>query len=433
MGRRGPGILKTSTETGKARTVNSLDSVPLTNRISGLSTSPFELDATESVLLDRYVQRFSTTYPAFSGPTNPFLTVLLPLATQSRVVLDSLLALSAVQSWENGSFGMGAAMLRLRQKALGGCRQLLSQLNMRRVELNRPAGMHDQTIIRVFASCMLLLLYEKLAGEGQENWSPHLSFIAQLCSQPLFWPVDKEFDFLLSLFWYNDLVRSTSLQTPTLSDFYLTGISTQLSLDRLSSPGRFAFPRLIARISSGDPTVTDADIAAWDGRLDWFPSFALVASGDAETRTHWDNRYLTMDPHVHCVKHLINNNDPTGHTIMSELYRISGMVYRRQCVNMPMEQYLSKNCLALWAVQLVQLLPEGSPFESTLLWPIGIVAKELNLLDEPQRAYILARLKALERQFRMKHFSCVIDMLLRSWRASDAGIANTINSTILLG
>jgi hypothetical protein len=394
-----------------------------------MSAWPFELNATESVLLDRYIQRFSKTYPAFSGPTNPFLTVLLPLAMQSRVVLDSLLALSAVQSWENGSFGMGAEMLRLRQKALGGCRQLLSQL-MRRVELK---GMNNQTIISVFASCMLLLLYEKLAGEGQENWSPHLSFIAQLSSQPLFWPVDKEFDFLLSLFWYNDLVRSTSLQAPTLSDFYLTGISAQLSLDRLSSPGRFAFPCLIARISSGDPTVTDAEIADWDGRLDWFPSFALVESGNVETHMHWDNHYLTMDPHFHRVEHLINTYSPTDKTIMSELYRIAGMVYRRQRENMSINQDLSKNRLALWAVQLVQLLPEGSPYESTLLWPIGIVAKELTLLDGSQRVYILSRLNALERQFRMKHFSCVVDMLPQSWSASDAGIANTTNSTILLG
>ncbi|OJI99326.1 hypothetical protein ASPVEDRAFT_508488 [Aspergillus versicolor CBS 583.65] len=421
MRRRGP---------GKALAMNSPHGVALTSRISGLSAWPFELNATESVLLDRYIQRFSNTYPAFSGPTNPFLTVLLPLAMQCRVVLDSLLALSAVQSWENGSFGMGAAMLRLRQKALGGCRQLLSQLDMPGVELK---GMHNQTIISVFASCMLLLLFEKLAGEGQENWSPHLSFIAQLCSQPLLWPVDKEFDFLLSLFWYNDLVRSTSLQAPTLSDFYLTGISAQISLDRLSSPGRFAFPCLIARISSGDPTVTDAEISAWDGRLDWFPSFALVASENAETYFHWDNLYLAMDPHFHRVEHLINTYNPTDQMIMSELYRIAGMVYRRQRESMWINQDLSKNRLALWAVQLVQLLPEGSPYESTLLWPIGIVAKELTLLDGSQRAYILLRLNTLERQFHMKHFSCVVDMLLNSWSASDAGIANTTNSTILLG
>lgn len=432
MRKRGPGILKSSTATNTVLT-NNRPNIASAKIIYGLSAWPFELDATESVLLDRYIQRFSKTYPAFSGPTNPFLTVLLPLATQSRVVMDSLLALSAVQSWENGSFGMAAAMLRLRQKALGGCRQLLSQLNMREVELNRPAGVYDQTIISVFASCMLLLLYEKLAGEGQENWSPHLSFIAQLCSQPLFWPVDREFDFLLNLFWYNDLVRSTTLRAPTLSDFYLTGISTQLSLDRLSSPGRFAFPCLIARISSGDPTVTDAEIAAWDGRLDWFPSFALGTSGDTETRVPWDSQYLTINPHFHRVEHLFKTWGSSDQKITSELYRIAGLVYRRQREHMPMEQDLSKNCLALWAVQLVELLPEGSPYESTLLWPIGIVAKELTLFDESQRAYILARLNALERQFRMKHFNCVVDMLLESWSANDAGIANTTSSTILLG
>jgi hypothetical protein len=202
---------------GAARTVKSIELSLFT-----LPVWPFELDATESVLLDHYIQRFSKTYPTFSGPDSPFLTVLLPLSTRSRVVLSSLLALSGVQTWQNGSFGMGEGMLKMRQKALHGCRMLLTRLckpthvdpqSTESTKFDTTLPTSDD-VINLFASCMLLLLYEKLAGEGEENWSPHLSFIASLCSHTgsrVFLTRDGAFQFLLSLFSYNDLVRSTSL------------------------------------------------------------------------------------------------------------------------------------------------------------------------------------------------------------------------------
>lgn len=61
---------------------------------------PANLTGNESILLDHYIQRFSRTYPTCSEPTNPFLSILLPLAMESSVVLDALLALSGTQSLE---------------------------------------------------------------------------------------------------------------------------------------------------------------------------------------------------------------------------------------------------------------------------------------------------------------------------------------------
>lgn len=95
--------------------------------------------------------------------------------------------------------------------------------------------------------------------------------------------------FLLILFLYNDIIRSTSLRTPTLSTFFLGRITADppISLQEDSQTddvSRFEYPSPIARIIAGDTTVTDADIASWGGRLDWFPSFALLLPQAVEPR-----------------------------------------------------------------------------------------------------------------------------------------------------
>jgi hypothetical protein len=373
------------------------------------------------------------------------MTVLLPLSTRSRVVLNSLLALSGVQTWQNGSFGMGEGMLKMREKALRGCRMLLMRLygpadvGSQLTKFDTTLSTSDD-VIDLFASCMLLLLYEKLAGEGEENWSPHLSFIASLCSHTgsrVFPSRDEGSQFLLSLFSYNDLVRSTSLQAPTMSDFYLRG-----TLSAMRQPGptmsRFTFPNLIARISAGDATVTDADIAAWDGKMTWFPSFALVSTdgedpGYVRSPSLSDGQHISMNPSIYQIEQLLPIHELTDEKIVSRLYRIAAMVYKRQ--KAPDSLAASDDCsrMALWAVQLLRLLPAGSAFETTLLWPIGIVARELTLADETQRAYLIYRLEALEHRFHMKHFSCVKDFLLSLWVAKDYGLNNDSSSVILLG
>ncbi|KAL4970929.1 transcription factor domain-containing protein [Aspergillus stella-maris] len=425
-----------------------------------LSTWPFDLDTTESLLLENYIERFSQTYPTFSGPTNPFLTVFLPLSIQSRVVLDALLALSGVQSCSDGSFSMGDAMLKLRQKALRGCRQLLTNMNWTSEPevLNTDAAIASTQdgFINLFASCILLLLHEKLAGEGPENWSPHLTFIARLCAQAGIQSsvsagsTDRSssrkdiFNFLLNLFFYNDLVRATSLHKPTLSNFYIQNVCPG-STQRQATPrlDRFAFPRLIARISASDATVTDTEIITCNGTLSWLPSFALVVPGKEEEQIPFNHRIFTMEPRVHRIEQIFRPSELTDQNLVSQLYRLAAMVYRRQRIRVDLVQEglnsmvtfrpWSNNTLALWAVQLVQLIPEGSTYESTLIWPIGIVARQLTSHDGAERAYIESRLKALERHFQMKNFSCVREFLVGFWNMRDHGDESSISQIILLG
>jgi hypothetical protein len=52
----------------------------------------------------------------------------MPITMQSRTVLDAVLALSCVQSWENGSFAMKTHMPKYRQKALKGCMELINRI-----------------------------------------------------------------------------------------------------------------------------------------------------------------------------------------------------------------------------------------------------------------------------------------------------------------
>ena len=133
---------------------------------------------------------------------------------QSRAVLEAVLALSSVQTWENKSFSMEASMLRMRQQAIRGCHQLITRVMGRsdmREGIRQSSSIGDafravahkaplndgNEIVHLLATCDLLLLYEKL--------------------------------------------------------------------------------------SSGDLSVTDDAFASWDGRLDWFPSFALNPPQAADT------------------------------------------------------------------------------------------------------------------------------------------------------
>ena len=450
---------------------------------------PFQLSRNESQVLDHYIQRFSRTYPTFSGPNNPFLRIFLPLSMQSRVVLDSLLALSAVQSWDNGSFAMGDAMLGFRQKALRGCMTLLGNINSApRQLLLRSAGemtsaaesssgdvdgeqLATDDVLYLLSSCVLLLLYEKLAGEGQDNRTPHIQFFTRMFPGRLLTgtvngtPVTEidptrteAFQFLSNLFLYNDLVRSTTLQTATLSPFYLGKTAEAATISPIDQntlrllplqDERFKFPRIIARLSMGDLSVTDADIAAWNGRLDWLPSYALNAAPD---RGHMQEQLPTGDPTALADPLFERLDSFTGVTgwddnaLISELYRVAAAIYRRQCVARFLKDtgqlMTSDGCglddlatgnLGLWAVQLIQLLPTGSSFENTLLWPIGISAKELSSERVFERDAVFQRLQSLERRFQMRHFAAIREFLTKFWQARDAGLDYRDNEPILFG
>ncbi|VUC29919.1 unnamed protein product [Clonostachys rosea] len=448
-----------------------------------LSLWPEDLDQAQSRLLDHYIQRFSRTYPTFSGPTNPFLSILLPLSIQSRPVLDALLALSGAQTWENGRFVYQDIMPSLRQKALRGCMNLVTRL------MNTPESNGNQILsgdsflgrdlaerilstgadfstkqdfLSLLATCVLLILYEKLTSETGGPMSAHLQFLAKvipyhhvlaITSGPNT-SVDhanrEPFCFLSSLFLYNDLVQSTSLGIPTLSDFYLNTMPESNWMNgEKGSPGswdRFYFPRLIARIGAGDTDVADADIASWDGRLDWFPSFALqqlepqqnherLPIFDPVTTMHPDFQYLSL---FTSISQLQQSN------LVSELYRIAAILYRRSSAvrystdisqgvsSSPDEDYRETGNLPSWAAQLIDAIPIGSPFENALLWPIGIVAREMNETLVEERKALITKLTYLEHRFKQKNFYLVRQHLIRQWMGDDKRVAEE-DGTILFG
>ncbi|KAH6886171.1 fungal-specific transcription factor domain-containing protein, partial [Thelonectria olida] len=452
-------------------------------RLHGVSTWPFELDNVETRLLDHYIQRFSREYPTCSGPTNPFLRIFLPLSMESRTVLDALLALSGVQSWENGGFVFPKAMLKLRQRALRGCVDLTSQLlesnhdSKDNGELSLAAGFHlsdmnlagniaitqQGNFLRLLASCVLLLLYEKLAGEGERNGSPHLHFFARMAPSRLVLAITSEparhaaahpwgeaYRFLSSLFFYNDLVQSTSLGTPTLSQFYLgnTGLPFRDCELESENPGcesgrsRFFFPHLIARISSGDLSVTEANIAAWDGRLDWFPSYALFppATRQLHQRLPIGDRAAVLEAAFRDLGSFTKASNWSETAAISELYRAAATIYKKQCAlrRLPKTQGIDDKTtqmgnLPSWAAQLLAILTPASPFDNALLWPIGIFAKELTASHRQERDCVINKLESLERRFKMKHFCCVRQHLLKSWAMKDIGLGCEDDEAILLG
>lgn len=423
----------------------------------GVPTWPFELSTSESHLLDHYIQRFSRTYPTFSAPTNPFLRILIPLSMQSRVVLDSLLALSAVQSWESGNFKMEHEMLKFRQRALCGCRELLKNIESKDGTLvssnsSTTAG-SDQTV-HLLASCVMLLLFEKLAGEGRDNWTPHIEFFSRLFpgkilqspgdttkdNSEAYTSSNEALQFLFNLFLYNDLVRSTTLKEPTLSQFYLQKSVTQdlNSPEQVQAAGRFTFPCIIARIGMGKP-VSDEEIAAWDGRLDWFPSFALVSPQRdlPSVKLPTSDPSLFLDPANESLASLVHCEGWDHYKLVAELYRIAATIYKRQCITQSNSQGLIPQIqtgnLPLWGVQLIVRLDEGSPLENALLWPIGIIAKELTESDEAARQLIMSRLVSLEQRFQMKHFESMQQHLLRCWATKDQGLSYHEKEPALFG
>lgn len=417
----------------------SLGSGPLspTQQLSlqkSLSQFPRPLGPMESIFLEHYILRFSRTYPTCSRPSNPFLSIFLPLAMQNDVVLDSLLALSGATRWNDGQAELEGEALHFRQRALKGCRTLLEDIEngseRGATRASHQGSAHNKAILKathaaggvsllhLLASSVLFLLYEKVSGDT--TWLPHITFINELFEcylQPLLsankssGDIVETVSFLHQLFLYNDLVRSTSTHTAPLSSFYLSGLAglpslknSVESLSGVNGASRYFFPNLISRIGAGDLTVTDADIAAWNGVMDWLPSFALDPNKSQSPRA--DSELA----------------------IISDLYRMTARIYRlRVLTDRGFSTGLSIDALgdmpqlASWAMSLITLVSEDSMYETTLLWPIGIAAKELVKAQQLDRSNIISRLQSMERRFQMRHFRRAQDYLQSHWHCQDSG------------
>lgn len=456
MGRRGPPRLKSTSDVCEDKANHQQVSLKDTNieaiqagrapsfmSMLGINPTLVSLSPKESILLDHYIQRFSRTYPTCQGPSNPFLSTLLPFAMQDRIVLDALLALSGAQHWESDGMIMEQATLQLRHRALRGCQALLNQPGMKgylgtQTKDQRLQELPRDQILSVTACCVLLLLYEKLVGNGKSNWMPHLTFLATIfeklspgkeqegpkaASKP-----DEQaqiLQFLYNLFLYNDLVHSTAIGATTLSPHYIKSVvNTNLSPNG-NLRNRFYYPCLVAQIAAGNTSITDVDIDAWDGRLDWLPSFSSTLPQLS------DNKQIHQPERAH----------------VAQLYRYTIKILLRQSTRR------SKSCgrgggfllsgdpnisvLADQAATSLSRVPEGSSFENALLWPIGIFARELTQHQGPQRQAVLQRLHRLERRFHMRHFKRMQEVLEAAWTRFDSGALpcteNKCDDVFLLG
>ena len=424
--------------------------VPVVNR----------LNSNESFLLSHYIQRFSRTYPTCSDPTNPFLSILLPLAMENRTVLDAVLALSGAQFGTDHSSRITRATLEFRHRALEGCRNLLAQSefiidpNIQETERDAMRTSGDHSILFTLACCICLLLYEKLVGDGKANWMPHLVFLAGLFDR-LESPANRKtlrsilcgdqqrqtFQFLHNLFLYNDLVQSTAIGASTFSNYYIrksrpddvsdTSLSvgevfqmTSEQLGDMYKQGRFYFPYLVARISAEDDTVSDACIDAWDGRLDWLPSFSITLQLSKSTMSQsMPSENMSMEGGD---ANLITQNTDLGQKLLiSIIYSCAAKVYlrkrvcRREGHSATSQSGLEMAHLACHAAFLISQMRDGSSFENTLLWPIGIIGPELSAVHAAERHDLLCRLQKLERRFQMKHFDRMQEVLVKSWDRID--------------
>lgn len=427
-----------------------------------LSAYPRDLTATQTFLFEQYIHRFSTVYSSCSGSRNPFLKVMVPLALRNTTVLAALLALSSTQLRDNDQYNFQRVTLEARQHALRACYRYIDNMksgaHISTSNSARPANRvetsaHERYIeswpgmdfagdglLYLLATVTMLLLYEKVSGEAQENWKPHLDFLAKIFGNTTLFSHSyrstETFQFLHHIFTYNDMVRSTSLQTHPLSSFYVEAVesarSAVVSLEAVhsarsshlwseghSDTGRYYYPSLIARISAGDCSVSLIDIVQWDGRLDWLPSFCLERHDEKAVdldrliseRSVVQKLYQTVAV-VH-LQHLLDKttadmaaSSPLGtETIKCEVgdREVTSTTY-----------YYHQH-----AVELINSLPEGSILEPALLWPIGIFAPDLRISCSGEREQVLRRLDRLESRLQMKHVGRVRELLREEWEILD--------------
>lgn len=388
------------------------------------------LNTIESSLLDHYIQRFCRTYPTCSDVSNPFLSILLPIAMNNDTVLNSILALSGVQLLTEANPSFLRATLQVRHRALKGMQSQLVSLS---------SALDKDAVIFTLSSCVCLLLFEKLAGNGMANWMPHLRFLSRTFDTiedsaitDTFGSLVKNreqwnaYMFTRNLFLYNDLIQSTATGGSTLSDYYIRSLQSgdpdesssikvfvaEFYHEKMSSIGlsRFYYPTLVAQISSSKKNINDAHIDAWDGRMDWLPSFSLSLSTSVSI-SHGEYSPQTVGEGVSLETQL-----------MSSIYRYTAKVYMRQMARrregINIHRAVEIAFFASQTAYLISQLPCGSNFENTLLWPIGIIGPEL-LADMPkERSIVSQKLHSLCRRFGTKHFERMQEVLNYIWRTN---------------
>jgi hypothetical protein len=221
------------------------------------------------------------------------------------------------------------------------------------------------------------------------------------------------------------MVRATSLGAPVLSGGLLNALaSSRYAGDDTpavhATDGRDHFPQIISAISNGDLTVTDHEVSQWDGRLDWIPSYALTT----ENGMAWP-AMITYDT-AHILDAQFQELGKTDNAVLCndramicELYRVATMIFRRQSRRDVALPQAGMGNLPSWGAQLIHHLPVESVYSNMLLWPIGVITKELTIQYERERDQIVSKLMQLEAHFGMQHFARIRLYLDHFWFSRD--------------
>lgn len=374
----------------------------------------------------------------------PFLSMIIPLAMNNSTVLWALLALSGIQAGREGSPEIKLETLRAKQATLNGCNRLLETLQRQQTQspAQTPARNsqlppdYGEDILMLLASALLLILYEQVTDATYSSLHSHLRFVHWLCSIlnryscAVSGPIAPYYCFLRSIFLYDDLIASTSARRPPLAGEVEYGPMMSGSVT-LEASSKYYLPTILTRISKGDEAVEVEDIDRWDGRMDWLPSF-FAMTGDSDARIERDDETYRI----------------------SEVYRASSKVFYYQIRRRRLETgaddeaktQAAISALTTSTIAMVRDLPDESQYQGALLWPIGIVAREVGHEDFTMQRCILVILERLERRYGMSHFSRYRKSLVARWsrtysysndrggrKAAEGCVVDDMEGIILLG
>lgn len=326
----------------------------------------------------------------------------------------------------------------------------------------------DEDDLALIASVLLMILYDKLSGASCNDVRHHLVFAHFLfekrirqnepgafaegaCSRyttknkedtrKILRRMSSHYKFLYNVFLYNDLLAGIASNLPTLSEYDLAisaialgdnpGYSTwheEQSSIVAQIKRRYYFPTLLSIINNRHAEVSMADIDAWDRQMSWLPSFSNINYG--VTRLPSNSRRLNTSHHTRSQGSASPRDSGSFEDyVISEIYTNAAKILYVQRLREssstelpviksicdPQEVEFDHNIGDFTSAFVSQLrqLPENSIYENALLWPIGVVAKEVT--DPSDVDYVLWRLNKLEQKFKLKLFRKFTERIASYW------------------
>lgn len=273
---------------------------------------PFVISGVDTPLHQRLFCHFTNTMSNLLtisvGECNPMNKVVIPLALKDRAIMDMVLCLAASHILKlgqgNGDEELGAEKARLHQSVV--------QMQSHRVQiwessttmpLAQPYTIQDKEII--FATSVLLCLYEICKGSGDDSWRVHLDTARRILvdatkgkdrpsvdgDTPTAGPVQEraitEIDpFLIEYFLYHDCLAAVTVpllpmnkprleSTAGLADHDPTMVGVQDGLSEFIT--RISLLRAQTDMNSAklDGNIISKAVKIWEDLAKWKPKGAL--------------------------------------------------------------------------------------------------------------------------------------------------------------